>query len=82
MMSLIRVTLIIVLVCYAGQSFSQDFNELTPGYYVVVAAYAKSRENVAKNYIEVLKLKGHKPLYGYNSSRNLYFVYLKYFDNL
>lgn len=76
MMSLIRVALIVVLVCHASQLFSQDSNELAPGYYVVIAAYAKSRENVAQNYIEVLKLKGHKPLYGYNSSRNLYFVYL------
>lgn len=82
MMKFIRVALIVALVSYTGQLFSQDSNELAPGYYVVVAAYAKSRENVAQNYIEVLKLKGHKPLYGYNSSRNLYFVYLKYFDNL
>ena len=62
--------------------FCQNSNELAPGYYVVVAAYAKSRENVAQNFVEVLRLKGLSPSYGYNSSRNLYFVYLKYFDNL
>lgn len=82
MMSLIRFALIIVLACQAGRLFSQASNELSPGYYVVVAAYSESKENVAQNYIEVLKLKGHKPLYGYNSSRKLYFVYLDYFDNL
>lgn len=78
----IRVTLILALTFLSGKLFSQDSNELAPGYYVVVAAYAKARENVAQNYIEVLKLKGHRPLYGYNSSRGLYFVYLKYYDNL
>lgn len=78
----IRVTLILALTFLSGKLFSQDSNELAPGYYVVVAAYAKARENVAQNYIEVLKLKGHRPLYGYNSNRGLYFVYLKYYDNL
>lgn len=77
-----RFALLFGLLCFSGQLFSQDSNELAPGYYIVVAAYAKSRENVAQNYVEVLKLKGHNPLYGFNSNRNLYFVYLKYFDNL
>lgn len=63
-------------------AISQESNELKPGYYVVVSAYAKSRENVAQNYVEVLKLKGHKAAYGFNTSRNLYFAYLFYFDNL
>jgi len=78
----IKYVFLIGLLCYSNRSFSQDSKELAAGYYVVVAAYAKSRENVAQNYVEVLRLKGHSPLYGYNSSRNLYFVYLKYFDNL
>ncbi len=63
-------------------AFCQISNELKPGYYVVVSAYAKSRENVAQNYVEVLKLKGHPAAYGFNTSRNLYFVYLNYFNNL
>jgi len=37
---------------------------------------------MAQNYVEVLKLKSHTAFYGFNSRRNLYFVYLKYFDNL
>jgi len=82
MNNFIRFALIFGLLCFSGRSFSQGSNELAPGYYVVVGAYAKSRENVAQNYIEVLKLKGHNPLYGFNSNRNLYFVYLRYFDNL
>ncbi|HOX82777.1 MAG TPA: OmpA family protein [Chryseolinea sp.] len=73
---------IIGLLSILNPAFCQVANELEPGYYVVVSAYAKSRENVAQNYVEVLKLKGYKASYGFNSSRNLYFAYLHYFDNL
>lgn len=78
----IKNVILIGLLCYSDPLFSQSSKELSPGYYVVVAAYAKTRENVAQNYVEVLRLKGLSPSYGFNSSRNLYFVYLKYFDNL
>ena len=74
--------LIIGFIAIFNSSYCQISNELVPGYYVVVSAYAKSRENVAKNYVELLKLKSHKAEYGFNTSRNLYFVYLNYFDNL
>jgi outer membrane protein OmpA-like peptidoglycan-associated protein len=70
------------LLSILNPTFGQVYNELKPGYYVVVSAYAKSRENVAQNYVELLKLKGHKAEYGFNTSRNLYFAYLSYFDNL
>jgi outer membrane protein OmpA-like peptidoglycan-associated protein len=73
---------LIVQTCLSVTAFAQSSTELAPGYYVVVGAYAKSRENVAQNYVETLRLKGISASYGFNSSRNLYFVYLKYFDNL
>ncbi len=73
---------IVGLLSIFNSAFGQPSNELKPGYYVVVSAYAKSRENVAQNYIELLKLKGYKADYGFNTSRNLYFAYLSYFDNL
>src|SRR6187551_3732787 len=73
---------IVGLLSIFNPTVAQVSNELKPGYYVVVSAYAKSRENVAQNYVELLKLKGYKANYGFNSSRNLYFVYLSYFDNL
>jgi outer membrane protein OmpA-like peptidoglycan-associated protein len=66
----------------SGPAFSQASKELSPGYYVVVGAYAKSRENVAQNYADILRLKGYTSGYGFNKSRNLYFVYLKYFTDL
>lgn len=73
---------IVGLLSIFNPAFGQASNELKPGYYVVVSAYAKSRENVAQNYVELLKLKGYKADYGFNTSRNLYFAYLSYFDNL
>jgi outer membrane protein OmpA-like peptidoglycan-associated protein len=78
----IKYVVLVGLLCYSDRLLSQNSKELAPGYYVVVAAYAKSRENVAQNYVEVLRLKGLSPSYGFNSHRNLYFVYLNYFDNL
>ncbi|HEY5917787.1 MAG TPA: OmpA family protein [Chryseolinea sp.] len=78
----IKYVILIGLLCYSDLLLSQNSKELAPGYYVVVAAYAESRENVAQNYVEVLRLKGLSPSYGFNSRRNLYFVYLNYFDNL
>src|SRR5215204_5388430 len=78
----IKYVILIGSLCYSYPLFCQNSNELAPGYYAVVAAYAKSRENVAQNFVEVLRLKGLSPSYGFNSNRNLYFVYLKYFDTL
>jgi outer membrane protein OmpA-like peptidoglycan-associated protein len=68
------------LLCHHASA--QDSKELSPGYYVVVSAYAKSRENVAQNYVEVLRLKGLKASYGFNTARSLYFVYIQYFTDL
>lgn len=82
MKNLTRLALLFGLLCISDQVFSQESNELSPGYYVVANAYAKTRENVAQNYVDVLKLKGIEASYGYNASRGLFFVYLKYFDNL
>ena len=75
-------SLVLCFLCHFNSAFSQESKELAPGYYVVVGAYAKTRENVAQNYVEVLKLKGYKADYGFNSSRGLFFVYLKYFNDL
>jgi outer membrane protein OmpA-like peptidoglycan-associated protein len=63
-------------------SFSQSDKELIPGYYVVVGAYAPSRENVAQNYVDVLTRQGYEAKYGFNESRKLFFVYIKYFNTL
>jgi outer membrane protein OmpA-like peptidoglycan-associated protein len=56
--------------------------ELPPGYYVTVAAYAESKEDFAQRYLFKLQSDGYDASYGFNSSKGLYFVYLKYFTNL
>ncbi len=73
-----RVVLALFLICLGTSSFSQtNQKELPPGYYVVVGAYAASRENIAQNYVEVLNREGHKASYGFNAIRRMYFVYLE-----
>jgi outer membrane protein OmpA-like peptidoglycan-associated protein len=77
-----RVALILGIILISTCTYSQSSKELTPGYYIVVGAYARAQEKVARQYVEDLKAKGHTADYGFNSSRKFYFVYLKYFDDL
>ena len=77
-----RILVGLVILHCSAIAFAQDSKELTPGYYLVVSAYAKSQQKMAQQYVEVLRGKGHHAEYGYNSSRKFYFVYLKYFNNL
>jgi outer membrane protein OmpA-like peptidoglycan-associated protein len=73
-----RVALTLSLLFLGTFSFSQSPNkELAPGYYVVVGAYAASRENIAQNYVEVLNRQGHQASYGYNAIKKMYFVYVE-----
>lgn len=73
----------LLLLCTCQLLYSQRPSELSPGYYVVVGAYAPSRENVAKNYTELLMRRGFdNAAYGFNSEKNLYFVYLRQFASL
>ena len=72
-----KITLLFILVAgFCSSLLAQS--ELSSGYYVVVGAYASTRGELAKNYVEQLKSSGVKASYGFNSSRNLYFVYLNY----
>lgn len=74
---------LVIMSCFAHVALAQDHNnELAPGYYLVVGAYADTKEDVAAKYVEKLNAQGHKASYGFNSSRNLYFVYLHYYVDL
>ncbi len=78
-----RCFLVVILMLSLGSNVNaQHSTELTPGYYVVVGAYAPSRENVAQNYTEVLLRAGYDAAYGFNSSKRLFFVYVHYFSTL
>jgi len=78
----LRILVGLVILHCSVFAYAQDSKELAPGYYIVVSAYAKSKQKMAQQYVEVLKGKGHNAEYGYNSSRKFYFVYLRYFDSL
>lgn len=75
-----KLVILTVFALLARPGFSQT--ELASGYYVVVAAYDDTREDFARRFTEQLKSKGHSAQYGFNSSRNLFFVYLNYFTEL
>jgi outer membrane protein OmpA-like peptidoglycan-associated protein len=80
MRTLTKSLFLVVFILCAKTGFSQS--ELPSGYYVVIAAYDDTREDFAKKYAEQLKASGHSAKYGFNSSRNLFFVYLEYYTNL
>ncbi|HYF68370.1 MAG TPA: OmpA family protein [Ohtaekwangia sp.] len=83
MKSIRSATIVLSLIFSLTTSYSQDHKkELSPGYYVVVGAYASTRENIAQLYVDRLQAEGHDASYGFNEARNMYFVYLRYFDNL
>jgi len=73
---------IFIVICSTFHTQAQQPKELIPGYYVVVGAYAPTRENVAKNYTEILLRRGLEASYGFNSAKNYFYVYLHYYDNL
>jgi outer membrane protein OmpA-like peptidoglycan-associated protein len=73
---------ILLLVLQVTRATAQPVNELKAGYYVVVAAYAHTREDYARRYTDQLNASGYSANYGFNSKKNLYFVYLSYFSGL
>ncbi len=76
-----KITLLCFLfVGFYCSAFAQS--ELSSGYYVVVAAYDDTREDFAKRYTEQLAANGHAVKYGFNSARNLFFVYVNYYTTL
>lgn len=72
--------ILVILFFGIKTGFSQA--ELPSGYYVVVAAYDDTRESFAKLYTDQLKSGGHNAQYGFNSARNLFFVYVDYYTTL
>jgi outer membrane protein OmpA-like peptidoglycan-associated protein len=74
--------LTLTLVVFLTDLGAQPKKPLDPGYYIVVGAYAASRENIAQNYVDVLSREGYTSGYGFNPSTRLYLVYIRFFDNL
>ena len=76
----------IVLLCLSvsftgfGQSNSSD-KEMLQGYYVVVGAYSPRKESYAQSYVDVIKKMGYEADYGFNTKKDLYFVFVDYTEN-
>lgn len=57
--------------------------EMAPGYYVVVGAYADTKESIAQQYVENLSKQGYTNAgYGFNTIRGMFFVYLNNYTTL
>ncbi|MCZ8021793.1 MAG: OmpA family protein [Cyclobacteriaceae bacterium] len=74
--------LLALLAWLCGKLSAQTTNELPAGYYVVVAAYDNQREEYAALYTETLKAKNYQASYGFNKTKNLFFVYIDQKGNL
>jgi hypothetical protein len=82
MKSLLTCVLTLTLAVFTADLYSQARKPLDPGYYVVVGAYASTRENIAQNYVDLLSREGYTSGYGFNPSTRLYLVYIRFFDDL
>ncbi|UII32880.1 OmpA family protein [Fulvivirga ulvae] len=56
-------------------------SEMVAGYYVVVGAYSANKEHYARRYVDEISKAGKEVDYGFNSKKNLFFVYLDYSQN-
>lgn len=72
----------LVLTCLSFNAFSQQKNELAPGYYVVVAAFSPDKESLAINYRADLNNQGVKVEYAFNTKRNYWYVYIHKSEDL
>lgn len=50
------------------------------GYYIVIAAYAATKEDFAKRFVDRVNADGHSSQYDFFQKKNMYFVYLEYFS--
>ena len=68
------------LLCFFHCALAQHSTELSPGYYVVVAAFSPHREDLAIKYTDFLNNRNINAAYGFNSTRKYFYVYTKKFD--
>jgi len=76
--------LVTALLCYSLMSASQNTfkgEALSKGYYIVVAAYRVDQEKFMIDYSEKLNQGGLHSKYGYDLSRNYYYVYLDFYSD-
>lgn len=82
MKTLLQIALVAALTTCVTVLSAQSHDNLDPGYYLVVGAYAPSQESLAKSFTVSIEKDGYQPKYGYHERSKLLLVYLSYFDNL
>ena len=63
------------------QAIGQSGQMAEDGYYVVINAYAQSKEAYATRYFEKIKGDGDEVSYAFVPAKNMYFVYLEHTMN-
>ena len=63
------------------QAFGQSGQTARQGYYVVINAYAESREDAAARYFEQIREDGDEVHYAYVPSKKMYFVYRQFHED-
>jgi outer membrane protein OmpA-like peptidoglycan-associated protein len=71
----------VIMLCVQNSAFAQHAKEMSPGYYVVIAAFSPDREDLAKNYTSGLTVRSIGAKYGFNSERNYFYVYVNFYPN-
>ena len=74
-----KITFSLFIVLVAFSAFAQE--NLDQGYYVTIGVYAKSKEVYAQKYADKATKMGYDASYGYNPSRNYYYVFTSYSEN-
>ena len=66
---------------FASTLTAQNIKELPTGYFMIVAAYKSVGEGYASRYVSELNGQGISADYGLSYSKNMYFVYIKQYDD-
>jgi len=75
-----KALILIVSFCFAGNVLLAQ--SLGKGYYVVVGAYAASKETYAQKFAESLKKEGFNAMYAKDGKRKLFLVYVERYEEL
>ena len=67
-------------ITFAGDNL-QSGNQLTAGYYVVVAAFRQGQDNAAQEFTDNINKDGLHADFGFDATRNLIYVYLAHYSD-
>jgi outer membrane protein OmpA-like peptidoglycan-associated protein len=74
-------TALLGLTFLTGFAQNTTTSDLSPGYYVVVAAYLADQSAFAERYSSTINQEGRHSKYGFDATRKFYYVYLDYYTD-